>query len=129
MSGTDTALATVLAEAREYARAAQDRREIKVHFAGIFGFEWRRLQVDNDKAAQLQVVKEQVDPEVFASDFERIMASNERESDTKFQQELPDMFKQAGLSNTIHQDQNQKHADECDCAPKNRAGRLFIPPG
>ena len=41
-----------------------DNAQIEVHLAGVFGFELAFLEVDHDKAAQLQVVEQEVDVEV-----------------------------------------------------------------
>lgn len=46
-----------------------DSREVEVHLAGVFGFEGTGLEVDDDEAAECQVVEEEINEEVLASYF------------------------------------------------------------
>ena len=71
--------------------------EIEVHLAGVFRFERPSLQIDDAEAAQLEVVEEQIELEVFAPDFERILATDEGEAGAQFQQELRRCVEQAAF--------------------------------
>ena len=71
------------------AQQVVDRREIEIHLAGELGLERNGLQIDDHVAAQLEVIEEQVDAKFFASDRQRILAADECEADSQFEQELP----------------------------------------
>ena len=55
-----------------------DRREVEVHLARVLGLELGRLEVDDDVAAQLQVIEEEVDVEVLVADVEVAPAGRRR---------------------------------------------------
>ncbi len=65
-----------------------DRRQIEVHLAGVLRLEGSHLQVDDDKATQSYMVKKQVELVIFTAYFERILAANESEADTKLKEEF-----------------------------------------
>jgi len=69
-----------------------DCRQIEVHLAGVLRLEGSHLQVDDNKAAQSYVVEEQIKLEVFAADFERLLAANKGEADTEFKQEFAEVL-------------------------------------
>jgi len=50
--------------------------EVEVHFAGELGLELLDLQINDNVAAQPQVVKEQVEVVVLPGDFQRILAAD-----------------------------------------------------
>jgi hypothetical protein len=50
-------------------------RQVEVHLARELGFEVLDLQLDDDKAAQTQVVKEKVEVIVLARDLEVVLAA------------------------------------------------------
>ena len=64
-----------------------DNAQIEVHLAGVFGFEFAFLQVDHDKAAQLQVVEQQVDEEFVLADFQAKLPADESEASAELKQE------------------------------------------
>ena len=64
-------------------------REVKVHLARVLRLERPHLQIDNDEASQLQMVEEQVEPEILSSNLQRNLAADESKAYAKFNQELP----------------------------------------
>ena len=88
------------ADARLVGRVLQeivDDGQVEVHLAGILRFERPGFQIDNDKAAQLDVVEQQIDAVFLALDFQRILAAEKREADSKLQQELLQVGEQGAL--------------------------------
>ena len=61
--------------------------QIEVHLAGILGLELAFLQVDDDEAAQPQMVEQQVDVEVVVADVEMDLPADEGEPLPQFEQE------------------------------------------
>lgn len=72
-----------------------DSGEIEIHLAGVFRFERRHLKVDDYKASELQVIEQQVELEVLASDFERYLAADESETYAELDQELAQVHEQS----------------------------------
>src|SRR4051812_36347421 len=71
--------------------------EVKVHFAGVFRLELACLEFDHHKAADSEIVEQQVKPEIGAADFKRILATDERESLPEFQQKLSKMLQKTAF--------------------------------
>jgi hypothetical protein len=65
-----------------------DNVEVEIHFAGIFGFELSGLKFDHDKAAERQMVKQQIDVEIIFADRDMKLPSDEGESLAQFDEEL-----------------------------------------
>ena len=59
-----------------------DGRKIEIHLPRILRLERRHFQVDDDKTPELQVIKQEINPKVFSSDFERILAADKRKPDS-----------------------------------------------
>ena len=55
-----------------------NRCQIEVHLAGMLRFELPFLQVDDDEASELQVIKQQVEIEILASDVKMHLAADNR---------------------------------------------------
>src|SRR5947209_8322943 len=73
------------------------RGQIEVHLPRILRRERAHLQVDNDKAAQFQVVEQQVQIEILRSDSERVLAPDKGEARPHFQQEFAQMPQKPAL--------------------------------
>jgi hypothetical protein len=43
------------------------------------------------------MVEKQIDPEILASHFEGVLAADEGEADTQFEEESPKMFQETGF--------------------------------
>jgi hypothetical protein len=74
-----------------------DGRQVEVHFASVFGFERRHLQIDHHETPQLEMVKEQIDPELLAADLDWVLAADEREAHAQLQQKFPDLLNESGF--------------------------------
>jgi len=61
--------------------------EVEFHLAFEGGFELAELQVEGDEPAQFAMVEEKVAGEVFAIDDDSLLASDEGEAGTEFEQE------------------------------------------
>src|SRR5262249_1884707 len=72
-----------------------DRGEIEVQLACVLGPEGCRLELDHHEAAKVEVVEEEIDPEFFAADFERILTSHEGEADTQLEEEVAEVLEQS----------------------------------
>ena len=93
-------LAENQADARLVVRVAEhvvNGGEVEVHLAGVFRFEGRHLQVDDAEASELEVVEEQIELEVFATDFKRNLAPDVGEAGARFDEELAQVFQQASF--------------------------------
>src|SRR4029078_9646084 len=64
---------------------------------GILGSEVPDFEVDHDVAAQAQVVEEEIQIEVLLADRQVVLAADEGESDTEFQEERADVADQPAL--------------------------------
>jgi len=65
---------------------------VVVHFAGVLGFEVAFFQVDDEVAAQVEVIKEEVEVDFAVAYFEAILASDEGEAAAEFEEELQQHF-------------------------------------
>jgi hypothetical protein len=63
-----------------------NRREVETHFAGELGLKGNRLQIDHYVATEPEVIEEQIDEEIFAAHRQRILAADECEPDSQFEQ-------------------------------------------
>lgn len=54
--------------------------EIKIHFAGVFRQEFSPLKLDDNVAAQFEMIKKQVDIEIIFTDFKIILSADKCES-------------------------------------------------
>lgn len=70
---------------------------VEVHLPGVLGLERSPLDLDDDVAAQAQVVEEQVEIEVALLEVQVILAPDERAALTQFDQELLQMGDQSEL--------------------------------
>lgn len=70
---------------------------VKVHLAGILGFEITLFQIHDNEATQVQVVEEQVEVELTVTDVEPVLAAYEGEATPEFQEELLQVGEQACL--------------------------------
>ncbi len=62
--------------------------QVEVHLPRIAWLEGPGFQVDDDEAAELQMVEEQVDVEVFITDFDPELPADEGEAFAEFEKEL-----------------------------------------
>lgn len=60
-----------------------DGGQVKIHLAGVFGFERAGFEIDYDEAAEAEMVKEQIDPVVLPGDFNRVLAAELEEKALK----------------------------------------------
>ncbi len=74
-----------------------DHGQVEVELTDEGRLERHGLQLDDDEAPQLQVIEEQVDPEVLVADLERDLATDEREAGSQLQQEPLDVRDQRVL--------------------------------
>lgn len=74
-----------------------NRRQVEVHLAGVLRLELVDLEVDDDEAAQAEVVEEQVEIEILATDFEVVLTADECEALAEFENERPEVVEQAAL--------------------------------
>jgi len=72
-----------------------DGGEVEVHLAGVLRLERRRLQVNNHEASELQVVEEQVQPEVLSTHLKRHLAPDKGEPYAEFDEKLTQVFEKA----------------------------------
>jgi hypothetical protein len=72
-----------------------DRREVEVRLADELGLELLVLQLDDDEAAQAEVVEEQVDVEIPPADLHVDLLTDEGEADAQLQQEVAEPGDQA----------------------------------
>ncbi len=64
---------------------------------GRLGMELRRLQLDDNVAAKSQMVEQHVEVEVLACNIQVNLMSNERKTDSQFEQESSDLFDERAL--------------------------------
>ena len=74
-----------------------DGGEIKVHLAGVFGSELVHLEINNNEASKSEVVKEEIDKEILAFNFEWVLTSNKGEADAELQKKLLEMLDEGGF--------------------------------
>ena len=77
-------------------------RKIEIHLPGIFGRELLHLQVDDNKAAQLEMVKQQVEIKVVLAYHEMDLPTYKREAGPQFEQKLLDVRDQPGFEVAFH---------------------------
>src|SRR5690348_13088803 len=65
-----------------------DGREVKIQLPGVLRLEWPHFEIDDNEASQLQVIEEQIEFEVFSSDFEQDLTAHECEPDSELDQKL-----------------------------------------
>lgn len=58
---------------------------IEIHFTGILGLELAFLEVDDDEAAEVEVVEEKIEVKIAVADFQMILAANEGEAAPEFE--------------------------------------------
>jgi hypothetical protein len=64
-----------------------DRAQVEVELAGMLGPEVAGLELDDDVAAEVGVVEQQVEVEVLTADLEMDLAADEREAGSELEQE------------------------------------------
>src|SRR5439155_25125941 len=62
---------------------------------GVFGFELVHLEINNNEAPKSEVIKEEIDKEILAFNFEWVLTSDKGEADSKLQKKLLEMLDQA----------------------------------
>ncbi|MPN57039.1 hypothetical protein SDC9_204733 [bioreactor metagenome] len=72
-------------------------RAVKVHFPGILRFEVALFEVHGNKAAEVQMVKEEIEEEFLITYFDPVLAADEGKATPKFEQEFLNVGKQAGF--------------------------------
>jgi hypothetical protein len=65
--------------------------QVEVELPHVLGLELPGLELDDDVAAKLQVVEEEVDPELLRPHLERHLAPDEREPLAELEQEVSDV--------------------------------------
>ena len=73
------------------------RRAVEIHFAGILRLEVALFQIHDDEAAEMQMVEKEVEVKLAVADFEAVLAADEGEAATEFEQEFLDVGDEAGL--------------------------------
>ena len=68
--------------------------EVEVHLGCVLGFEGSAFQIDDDEAAQLEVIEKEVDVEIVVSEFEVDLATDKREAGAEFDEELAEVLHQ-----------------------------------
>src|SRR4051812_2255854 len=71
-----------------------DGGEVEAHLAGVLGLEVRHLELDDDVAAQAEVVEEEVEEEVPAAHGQRILGADEGEAGAQLEEEATDLLDQ-----------------------------------
>ena len=71
--------------------------EIEIQLACVRGFEGPHLEINDDEASELEVIEQEIDFEIFATHFQRILAADKREADAELQEKLPDVFEETAL--------------------------------
>jgi len=74
-----------------------DSGEVEVHLACVLRLERSHLQIDHHEASELQMVEEEIELEILASNFQRNLAPDEGEAHAELDQELAKMRKQSVL--------------------------------
>ena len=74
-----------------------DGGKIEIHFTGELRLEVFDFKIDDDEAAQMEMIEKQVEKEVLVANFERILTANERKTLAKFQEEIPQLLEQAAF--------------------------------
>jgi hypothetical protein len=69
------------------AKQVLGRGEVEVQLPHEGGIEGNGLELDNDMAAQLEMIEEQVEVELLAADLETHLSADEREPTAQFEQE------------------------------------------
>lgn len=72
-------------------------RQVELHLPSVPRTELFHLEINDDKAAQLQVVEEEINEELVAHHLKAILAAHKSEADAKFQKELTDVPNQTAL--------------------------------
>lgn len=74
-----------------------DGGEVEVHLPGILWLEGRHLQIDDDEASKLQMVKKQIQLEILSSNFKRNLATDKGEAGSELNKELAQVLQQSPL--------------------------------
>ena len=74
-----------------------DDGAIEIHLADVFRLEVAAFEFDDDEAAELEVIEEQVEVEIFVADGEVVLAADEGEAAAELDEEFLDMGEQAGF--------------------------------
>ena len=61
--------------------------QVELHLAFVLGLEGADFQVDGDEPAELAVVEDEVDVEVFAVDLQALLARHEAEAAAELEDE------------------------------------------
>jgi hypothetical protein len=109
-----------------------DGREVEVG-----RLEWPHLQIDNDEAAETQVVEQKIDFEIFAANLDGVLAADKGEADCEFEEKLSEMFEEACLQILFagfggeRQEIKFKLSPDCEVKmghPLRKVNRTAIPP-
>ena len=63
-------------------------RQVEVKLTGVFRFEVTGFKLNNHKASQIQIIKQQVDIEIVAANIQMLLIPDKRETGSKFHQKL-----------------------------------------
>src|SRR5207302_349946 len=74
-----------------------DDAQVEIHLAGVFGLELAGLQVDDNEAAQFQVVEQQVDVKVGITDVQVKLPADKREALPQLQQKPLQVVEEIGF--------------------------------
>ena len=72
-----------------------DRGEIEIHFARGFGGKVACLEIDDDEAAQLQVIEEEIEVEVLIANVQVNLPSDQCKSRAQFEEKFLDVVDEA----------------------------------
>jgi len=74
-----------------------DGGAVEVHLSGILGFEVALLEIDDDEAAEVEVIEEEVEVELAVADFEAVLAADKGKAATEFEEEFFEMPEESGF--------------------------------
>lgn len=68
--------------------------EVEVHLGGVLGFESTAFQIDDDEAAQLEMIEKEIQIEIVATEFEVDLPADEGEAGAELDEKLAEMLHQ-----------------------------------
>jgi len=72
-----------------------DHVEVEIHFGRVFRFECAAFQINDDEAAELQVIEEEVQIEIVITEFEVDLTTNEGEAGAELDEEFAQVLDQS----------------------------------
>ncbi len=73
------------------------RIEIEIHLASVLGGKWTSLEVNDEVAAELEMIEEQINVVVLVTDGQSELVTNKSEPRTELNEELAQMGQQGIL--------------------------------